>query len=88
MTTTGRVITGITRTVGCVAAVAATTLGPCHTEPASPRPVLPASTGCAAAPVTSTAASWYAVPLESLGGRTLARYVADHESRVLAAVRG
>ena len=75
MTTTGRVITGITRTVGCVAAVAATTLGPCHTEPASPRPVLPASTGCAAAG-------------ESLNGRTLARYVADHESRVLAAVRG
>jgi len=80
MTTTGRVITGITRTVGCVAAVAATTLGPCHTEPAPSCPVLPAN--------TALPASWYAVPLDSLDGRTLAQYVVDHESRVLAVVRG
>ena len=37
---------------------------------------------------TSTASAWYAVPLRSLGGRTLAQYVADHQARVLESVAG
>ena len=77
---TSSFITRATRTIGCAVVVAATTLGLCgsaavaHEPPPAPSDV---STGSVSATV------WYATPLESLGGRTLAQYLADHETRLL-----
>ncbi len=52
---------------------------PLSVPPAFAREVLPS-------PVAS--APWYAEPLSSLGGRTLAQYLADHQAHVLGPVRG
>jgi hypothetical protein len=52
---------------------------PLSVPPASAREAVPA--------VTSPAAG-YAEPLSTLGGRTLAQYVADHQPHVLGPVRG
>ncbi len=79
MSTSSRV-TWATRTVGCVVAVAATTLGLCGSAAVAHEP--PPGPSAASTGSVSTSV-WYATPLESLGGRTLAQYLADHEARLL-----
>ena len=49
---------------------------------------VPAAAAREALPAASAAAPWYTEPLGSLGGRTLAQYVADHQAGVLGPVCG
>ena len=74
----------VTATARWLAAVAATAAAVLVVMPLS---VPPASAG-EALPAASTPVPWYAEPLGSLGGRTLAQYVADHQAYVLGSVRG
>lgn len=66
-----------TRVAAFVMAAAAGTLAalPLNAAPASAHEVYTAS--------FSSVMPVYAVPLDSLGGRTLAQYVTEHETRVL-----
>ena len=69
------------RVAACVIAAASTVvLSPVNLSPVSAHEPLP--------PATSTPTTWYAVPLSSLDGRTLAQYVTDHQARVLGPLAG
>lgn len=72
-TVTDRWLAGVT-----AAAAAVLVLMPLSAHPASAREARPA---------TTAPAPWYAEPLSSLGGRTLAQYVTDHQALVLGPVR-
>lgn len=74
VTATARWLAGVTATAAVVLVVM-----PLSGPPASARDVLPAA---------SAPAPWYTEPLSSLGGRTLAQYVADHQALVLGPVGG
>jgi len=80
MSTSIRVTATARRFSGVTAAAAAVLVAlPFSVSPAVAREALPAA---------RAAAPWYTEPLGSLGGRTLAQYVADHQALVLGPVRG
>jgi hypothetical protein len=74
-------VTATDRWLACVTATAAAVLVvvPLTVPPAAAREALPAA---------DAVTPWYAEPLGSLGGRTLAQYVADHQAHVLGPVSG
>jgi hypothetical protein len=67
VTATDRWLAGVT-TIAAVLVVV-----PLSAHPASAREARPAA----------SASTWYTEPLSSLGGRTLAQYVVDHQALVL-----
>lgn len=77
VTAAARWLVGATATLSVVLVVLV--VMPLSASPASARETLP---------VASAPTPWYTEPLGSLGGRTLAQYVADHLTLVLGPVRG